>query len=116
MRHENDLVVNAGGYLVAEPNASQAQFSDWIESVQLWQRYPEVQGLGAVVIVPAAQLPAFAARVVADRRGLNGSASFSVIPAGPRDFYCLASVGRTATRDPTPAGSTTAPAWAGRRC
>ena len=69
LQHEADLVINAGGYLVAEPNSSEAQFLGWVGSVQLWQRYPEVQGLGALVIVPAAQLPAFAARVAADPAG-----------------------------------------------
>lgn len=46
LQHEADLVINAGGYLVAEPNSSEAQFLGWVGSVQLWQRYPEVQGLG----------------------------------------------------------------------
>jgi len=107
LQHEADLVINAGGYLVAEPNSSEAQFLGWVGSVQLWQRYPEVEGLGALVIVPAAQLPAFAARVAADpAAGLSGSASFSVIPPGPREFYCFATVGQS--RNPvasTPAGT-----------
>jgi CHASE1-domain containing sensor protein len=54
LQHENDLAVNAGGYLIADPDGSQADFLRWTSAVQLLQRYPEVEGLGALVIVSAA--------------------------------------------------------------
>jgi diguanylate cyclase (GGDEF)-like protein len=104
--HENDLVVNTGGYLVANPAGTEADFLRWAASVQLQQRYPEVQGVGVLVIVPQAQLAAFAARELADPvQGLIPDASFTLVPPGPRPFYCL--TGLAQNRNPetkAPAG------------
>src|SRR5664279_2018521 len=73
------------------PNGSQAQFLAWSKSVRALTRYPELEGLGFVVIVPHAQLPAFAARANAAQAA--GSAPFTLSPAGKRPFYCLGVVG-----------------------
>jgi signal transduction histidine kinase len=45
------------------------------------------------VIVPAADLPAFVARVVKDRSGgLSADSRFQLIPPGNRPFYCLSKI------------------------
>jgi diguanylate cyclase (GGDEF)-like protein len=106
LQGENDLAINAGGYLVANPNGSQADFLRWSASVQLLERYPEVEGVGALVIVTASQLPSFAARMTANPvNGSHSHAPFTVTPAGSRPYYCLAPLGQS--RDSTavtPAG------------
>jgi diguanylate cyclase (GGDEF)-like protein len=98
LQHEDDLVVNTGGYLVANPTATEQDFLRWSAAVQLPQRYPEVQGIGALVIVPHSQLASFTARAVADPAGPIGrDATFTVTPAGARPFYCLTVLGLNRT-------------------
>jgi diguanylate cyclase (GGDEF)-like protein len=90
IQHEADLVVSAGGFVAGNPNASNAQFVEWASSVQALQRYPELIGLGHVVIVPASKLAAFAAQAVRDPVGaLPADGVFRVLPPGNRSFYCL---------------------------
>ena len=55
--HQDDLVLNVGAYVVANPNASQADVVHWSEAADHMDRFPEVLGFGFVVIVPAAELP-----------------------------------------------------------
>jgi diguanylate cyclase (GGDEF)-like protein len=90
IQHEADLVVSAGGFVAGNPNASNAQFVRWAGSVRALQRYPELFGLGHVVIVPGARLAAFAARALRDPVGHPAAPGvFTVLPAGHRSFYCL---------------------------
>ncbi|MDX6525236.1 MAG: hypothetical protein QOI43_747, partial [Gaiellales bacterium] len=91
IQHEQDLVVSAAAFMAANPHSSQTQFLAWSRSVRALDRYPELQGIGFVVIVPAAALPAFVARLNA---GLPAGADpYTVLPAGTRPFYCLGAVG-----------------------
>lgn len=55
--HQNDLVVNAAAFVADAPSSSQAAFVQWTKSAQVLQRYPELQGLGVVFIVPASGSP-----------------------------------------------------------
>jgi diguanylate cyclase (GGDEF)-like protein len=90
IQHEADLVVSAGGFVAANPNASNRQFVQWANSVRALQRYPELFGLGHVVIVPAAKLAAFAARALRDPvTPLPADSVFTVLPPGHRSSYCL---------------------------
>ncbi|NNN09450.1 MAG: hypothetical protein HKL85_09705 [Acidimicrobiaceae bacterium] len=40
IQHENDLVVSAGAFVTGNPSTSQAQFVQWVTSVQALKRYP----------------------------------------------------------------------------
>jgi diguanylate cyclase (GGDEF)-like protein len=106
IQHESDLVVSAGAYAVDNPNGAQSNFVKWTDTVRALQRYPELQALGVVVIVPAAQLAAFAKRETTQPTGpLATAGTFTVVPAGPRATYCL--VSQQQVRTPTvatPAG------------
>jgi diguanylate cyclase (GGDEF)-like protein len=106
IQHEEDLVVNSSAFLIANPSASEADFRSWADLVHMLGRYPEILGLGYAVIVPAAQLRAFAARAVADPIGtLSTDGMFNVVPPGARPFYCLGSVGISRDTGPgIPAG------------
>ncbi len=96
IQHEQDLIISASGFVIGNPNASNAQFVAWARSVHALARYPELLGFGHSVIVPAAQLPGFAARAVKDPSGpLAANRTFNVVPSGRRAFYCL-SVGAVA--------------------
>jgi diguanylate cyclase (GGDEF)-like protein len=91
LQHEQDLVVNAGAFLAANPDATQAQFQQWTSSVRAFARYPELQAIALLVLVPASQLSAFVSRF----ESTGGGGSFQIIPAGSRPYYCLTTVGQS---------------------
>jgi diguanylate cyclase (GGDEF)-like protein len=84
IQRDDDLIITAGGFIVGSPNASSAQLVRWAKSIQVLTRYPEFNGFGHTVIVPASQLAKFAAL-----RGGN----FQVIPPGNRPLYCFSVAG-----------------------
>jgi hypothetical protein len=53
IEHEKDLVVIAGAFAVRNPNGSQASFIQWTNSVGAFARYPELQGIAELAMVPA---------------------------------------------------------------
>lgn len=102
IQHENDVVADAGG-LLADPTLSAARFEDWANAARVLDRYPEMAGLGSLVLVEAASLPAFGARAAVDPAGaLAADGTLSVIPAGARPFYCLAAAGISRNPAATP--------------
>ncbi|MCU1359490.1 MAG: hypothetical protein JWN99_779, partial [Ilumatobacteraceae bacterium] len=46
--HQDDLVVNASGFVSSNPDATEAQFAQWAASVHVFDRHPELVGLGFV--------------------------------------------------------------------
>ncbi|MCU1493217.1 MAG: hypothetical protein JWO62_981, partial [Acidimicrobiaceae bacterium] len=96
IQHEEDLSVIAGAFVVRDPGATEAEFLQWTSSVRAFERYPELQGIAEVVIVPASKLSAFAKRAVAAPTGSLGyGGTFQVIPAGARPYYCLQTVSQS---------------------
>ena len=94
IQREQDLGVDAGAFVIENPNASQAQFHQWVNSDQSFQRHPELVGIGTLALVPAAQLDAYAAHAEADPVGpLAADGTFQVNPPGPRPYYCFPSIG-----------------------
>jgi diguanylate cyclase (GGDEF)-like protein len=105
IQHEQDLAVGAGAFFADNPDASQADFVQWTSSVRAFQRYPELETIAEVTIVPASQLNAFAARAVADPPGpLAANGTFQVVPAGVRPYYCLETVSQSRSTQLVPAG------------
>src|SRR5665213_804867 len=43
IQHEQDLTISAGGVLIRNPEASEADFLEWTKSVRAFGRYPELQ-------------------------------------------------------------------------
>jgi len=96
--HEQDLSISTGAILVRNPDATEADFLGWTRSVRAFDRYPEVQSIFDIQLVPASQLSSYAARQVADPSGpLAAKGTFAVTPAGSRPYYCLAAVARSRT-------------------
>ena len=90
LQREQDLAVNTGAYIIAEPSATQQQFQAWTTYARVFERYPEVQGIAEVILVRPAQLAAYSSEVEADPAGLlPPGASFAVTPAGNRPYYCF---------------------------
>jgi diguanylate cyclase (GGDEF)-like protein len=106
IQHEQDLVGATGAVIVHTPSISQADFVEWTSEVHAFQRYPEVQGMAELVMVPASQLSAFAARAVLEPAGaLGADGTFQVSPPGNRPYYCLAAVSESRSgASTTPAG------------
>ena len=88
IQHEQDLIDSTESFLIGNPHATQAQFTQWANEVHVLGRFSDVTGLGIINYVTQAELPAYAAREAA-----NQSTPFKVVPPGVRPFYCLASIG-----------------------
>jgi CHASE1-domain containing sensor protein len=80
IEHEEDLVVSTSAYVTANPNASPASFDRWIESVHAMRRFPELQNIGLVTLVPATRLAAFQSHMAANP--LRPLGPDSIAPAG----------------------------------
>ena len=105
IQHEQDLIVSAAGFVAGSPDASEKAFIAWADSVHALERYPELNGFGKSVIVPAAQLEAFAARATAHPTApLGPGGTFQVVPPGKRPFYCFSQVNQSRSTSHTPAG------------
>jgi diguanylate cyclase (GGDEF)-like protein len=95
IQHEEDLSVSVGAFVAGKPDASNADFTHWLNSLRAFERYAELEGVGFSIIVPAAQLAAFATRAATDPVGpLSADGTFQVLPPGDRPYYCLAALGR----------------------
>ncbi len=81
IEREQDLGVNASSFVLDNPSATEATFQQWTASSRLYERYPELLGIGEVVLVPASGLGAFAAA--------HGGSDFQVSPPGDRPYYCF---------------------------
>jgi diguanylate cyclase (GGDEF)-like protein len=95
---DESLVISARAFVHGNPKATSAQFTQWIDDVRAYARYPELRGAWEVVIVTAAELPAFAARVAVDFRPRSepSGGPFQLVPPGDRPFYCLAGMNNVA--------------------
>src|ERR1700722_3910388 len=79
IERETDLAADTGAFLLGRPNVSNSVFGQWTSAAQVTARYPEVQSMGELVIVPAASLPAYRARVTADPVGaLSSTGVFAI--------------------------------------
>jgi diguanylate cyclase (GGDEF)-like protein len=105
--HEQDLVVTAGAFAIRNPNGSQVAFLQWTSSVRAFERYPELEGIAELAMVPADQLDRFAAQAVVDPTGpLTDRGTFQVTPPGSRPYYCLKTAAQSRQGLPaTPAGT-----------
>jgi diguanylate cyclase (GGDEF)-like protein len=105
IQHEQDLSISAGAFFSGNPAATEAEFRQWTSTVRAFERYPELQGIAEIVLVPTSQLSAFAARAVADPPGpLSANGTYQVLPAGVRPYYCLEALYQSRTTQVFPAG------------
>jgi diguanylate cyclase (GGDEF)-like protein len=94
LQHESDLVLAAQAHIEFAPNGTEAGFLSWARNIGAMSRYPQLEGIGLVQIVLAAQVPAFAARqAVGSDAGWRTNSTFSIVPPGARDSYCFAALG-----------------------
>jgi len=97
LQREEDLDTGAAAFLADQPATTEARFVQWSAAIHLLQRYPEVQSIAELVLVPAGDLGAFwAAQTAAGTvPPSSGAAPFAISPAGARPYYCLPTVTQT---------------------
>ena len=88
IQRQQDLISSTESYLIGNPNANQAQFVKWANTVHVLHRYTDLEALGIVKIIPAAQIKAYAFQAASEQTTV-----FNIVPAGKRPFYCLAPLG-----------------------
>ncbi|MDB5961435.1 MAG: hypothetical protein JWP59_2729, partial [Massilia sp.] len=72
-------------FLLGSMDVKHEDFKLFVAAIGLQQRFPGIQGLALVRLVPAAALDAHVASVRAS--GADGAAGYAVKPAGPRPLY-----------------------------
>ncbi|MFN2538790.1 MAG: putative bifunctional diguanylate cyclase/phosphodiesterase, partial [Mycobacteriales bacterium] len=90
MAREQDLVVTAAAEVASHADALGPAMTSWAAAVHVFDRYPELQGIGVLGVIPAAALPAYQ----------KGAGIKDIIPPGSRSLYCFAIAG--AIRPGTP--------------
>jgi diguanylate cyclase (GGDEF)-like protein len=107
IQHEQDLAVAAGAFVVGNPDATQAQFVGWSNSVHAFANYPELLAIAEVTLVPSSQLAAYGDQEVAHPTGsLSANGTFQVVPPGHRPYYCFETVAqRKGAQQSVPAGT-----------
>ena len=99
IQHEEDLVVSASAYVTANPHLTAAGSDRWAKSVRAMRRYPELENIGLVELVPAARLRSFERYIAAHPvRALGANSAtpvehFEISPPGTRPYYCFAVAG-----------------------
>jgi signal transduction histidine kinase len=109
IEHERDLVESSSAFIVADPTVSNVTFNNFLRADHAWSRYPEVIGLGRIVVLRPSELPAFALRAAKDPTGtLAPDGTFQVLPPGKRPFYCFLDLsGRRPHTPRAPSGADT---------
>jgi diguanylate cyclase (GGDEF)-like protein len=99
IQHEEDLVLTASAFVAWNSHVSPVEFDRWAQLVHAMQRYPELENIGLVSLVPRAQLRAFEAHIAAHPVEPLGPdtapprAPFQILPQGNRPYYCFAVAG-----------------------
>ncbi len=90
LQHEDDLLVAAQSFELDNPSARQSSFAQWATSADVMGRYPELFAIGAIQVVPRADLRTFAARYPIASM-VNSARKDTIVPypSGVRPYYCL---------------------------
>jgi diguanylate cyclase (GGDEF)-like protein len=88
VHHQIDLITSVESFLLGDHHPTGAQFTAWTKAVALLDHNKDLNGLGVVYYVSAAQLPAF----VREQDSMS-SLPFVVTPPGARAHYCFAAMG-----------------------
>jgi diguanylate cyclase (GGDEF)-like protein len=98
LQHEEDLVTAASAFVTSEDRVTPVGFDHWAQAVKALTRYPELQNIGLVRLVPAGKLAEFERGIAREPvepfgPGSASHGSFQVFPAGERPAYCFAVAG-----------------------
>jgi diguanylate cyclase (GGDEF)-like protein len=95
LEDEESLVINASVFVSDNPGVTTERFAQWLRAVQVFERYPELEGVAEVAYVEPPGLEAFIARVAANTNTSlePDGGEFEIVPPGARSHYCLVEVG-----------------------
>jgi diguanylate cyclase (GGDEF)-like protein len=88
VHHQLDLITSVESFLLGNEHPTNAQFTAWTKAIGLLDHNKDLDGLGVVTFVTAAQLPAF----VREQNAMDAT-PFVVTPSGSRSYYCFSSMG-----------------------
>jgi diguanylate cyclase (GGDEF)-like protein len=87
VHHQLDLMTSIESFLLGNPHPTTAQFTAWTNAVGLLRHNKDLNDIGVIDYVSAAQLPAYI-------RAQNATGTpFTVSPPGHRAFYCFGAMG-----------------------
>jgi signal transduction histidine kinase/ActR/RegA family two-component response regulator len=89
LQRDEDLNLAAGSFIVDHSSLSESNFRTWARAIQIGRRYPELQAVVWLSLVPASRLPAFERAASNGVYVLTGGGPFTIVPAGVRPYYCL---------------------------
>jgi signal transduction histidine kinase len=77
-----DILRGAGGLFEASENVSRQEWREFLESYDITNRYPGIQGMGYVEVIEPNELQSHLEKVRAE-----GFPNYSVFPSGSREIY-----------------------------
>ena len=90
LRRDLDFVDGPTALFTSVPLVTNRQLASWYTTLDVQDRYPGTIGFGFVQRVPAVDLAAFGAIVLADPLNYGDTtAPYTVVPPTPRSEYCL---------------------------
>ena len=96
IQHEEDLVIGASTFFAGHPKASVAEFNRWVKWSEALHRYPELEKLGLVALVPATAPSALAKqRWHAPALGGRRAAARGLCPPGRARRWASLLLGRS---------------------
>jgi diguanylate cyclase (GGDEF)-like protein len=111
IQREEELAVSTSTYFAGDPTATPKEFARWVKWARTLRRFPELDNLGLVAVVPKTQLPVVEARITG--RALKPAATTtSAASAAHATSSTTSATATTAPPSTTSSGSTAAPSSA----
>jgi diguanylate cyclase (GGDEF)-like protein len=88
VHHQLDLMTSIESFLIGNPHPTNAQFTAWTRAIGLLSDNKDLNDIGVISYIGAAQLPAYI-----QAQNATGAAPFIVTPPGHRAYYCFGAMG-----------------------
>jgi diguanylate cyclase (GGDEF)-like protein len=90
IERQEDLTIAMAAFFADHPDVTNQAFYDWLDTIQAFERFPELRSVGFFVPVAPQDVEAFAQRAIADAIDRPAEQRvFEVLPPGDRPFYCF---------------------------
>jgi len=104
IQREEELAVSTSTYFAASPTATPKEFARWVKWARTLRRFPELDNLGLIAVVPKTQLAAVEARITG--RAVKPAATTTSAASTAQATASVATTGSAAaTAPPTTTGS-----------
>lgn len=92
LQRQNDFVADTAAFVATTPDITTAELEAWVQATRVFDRNPELSGVGFVRYLPRDAIAEHAARIGADPAlagFLSADGSLAVEPPSERDTVCL---------------------------